>query len=122
MECIKKKSKKKLSLVAQQLPISRTFSLPLSKPSISIRNCVFSRLLDSCSPSPHCNYHQYIYQVLKKTGSVQELMKTVENHLRKDFRKQKLIFEEKYITNVIPVYIGIFIHNLVTKMFNEARF
>ena len=33
------------------LPMRRICSLPLSKPSISIRNCVLSRLLDSCSPS-----------------------------------------------------------------------
>lgn len=32
-------------------PIRRICSLPLSKPSISMRNCVLSRLLDSCSPS-----------------------------------------------------------------------
>uniref|UniRef100_A0A7C9FJS0 Secreted protein n=2 Tax=Opuntia streptacantha TaxID=393608 RepID=A0A7C9FJS0_OPUST len=32
-------------------PIRRICSLPLSNPSISIRNCVFSLLLASCSPS-----------------------------------------------------------------------
>lgn len=56
LKLVPMKRKMNLNPVAQQLPISRICSLPLSKPSISMRNCVFSRLLDSCSPSDlRCN-------------------------------------------------------------------
>lgn len=33
------------------IPINKICSFTVSKPSISMRNCVFSLLLDSCSPS-----------------------------------------------------------------------
>lgn len=43
------------------LPISRICSLPLSNPSISMRNCVLSRRLASCSPSDfRCNHVQFL--------------------------------------------------------------
>lgn len=49
------------------VPIRRICSLPLPQPSISIKNWVFSLLLDSCSPSDfRCIDKKYLYEAQLK--------------------------------------------------------